>query len=153
MGSHHSGRTATFSSVPDRLVLPLSFNIASNVMQLMSRGVPLRMINSGFRSKLVEINQYLKNLDRVIEVKTEMARWRGDNLKTIKLSAELKALEDANRRLSIWPLIEAGEFSTIADGQVEADAAIQDGKWTVWMQSQMEAVPKSLGTLGGSERS
>jgi hypothetical protein len=46
------------------------------------------------------------------------------------------------------PLIEAGEFSTIADGQVGADAATQDGKWTEWMQSEMEKIPQRLGTMG-----
>jgi hypothetical protein len=38
------------------VIVPLS-NIASNVMQLMSLGVPVRAISRGFQSKLVEINQ------------------------------------------------------------------------------------------------
>jgi len=45
-----------------------------------------------------------------------------------RLEAEKAALEDASRRMSIWPMIEAGEFSTISEGLTEADAAISQGK-------------------------
>ncbi len=45
-----------------------------------------------------------------------------------RLEAEKAALEDASRRMSIWPMIEAGEFSTISEGLTEADAAISQSK-------------------------
>jgi hypothetical protein len=50
--------------------------------------------------------------------------------------------------MSIWPLINAGEFSTISEGITDADAALGDGKWADWMEAQMEKVPGKLETVG-----
>jgi hypothetical protein len=33
-------------------------------------------------------------------------------------------IDDANRRLTIWPLIETGEFGTIAEGMAELDESL-----------------------------
>lgn len=129
------------------VIVPLS-NMASNVLQLMSRGVGLREIWRGMPAKLVEITQFLKNRDREIEIRALLARHRDDTLRTLKLTAELKSIEDANMRMSIWPLIEAGEFSTIAEGQTEVDAAISEGKWSEYLQNILDKVPARLGTLG-----
>jgi hypothetical protein len=42
-----------------------------------------------------------------------------------KLTAEFKAIEDADPRMSIWPLIEAGEFSTMSEGLTQNDKALK----------------------------
>lgn len=129
------------------VIVPLS-NATSNILQLMAAGVGIRDISKGMPAKLVEINQYLKNRDREIELKTLMARYRDDTLRTLRFEAELKGLEDTNLRMSIWPMIEAGEFSTIAEGQGEMDAAISEGKWSEYMQNILDRVPARLGTIG-----
>lgn len=129
------------------VIVPVS-NIASNVIQLMSRGVPVRHIWKGMGPKLVEINTYLRNKEREVEINALLARHRNESLPTTKLKAELKALEDSNKRLSIWPLIKAGEFSTIAEGQTEADAAIAEGTWAEYMQNALDKIPPKLGTFG-----
>ena len=103
-------------------------NLGSNFMQLMQLGVGPREIYKGFSTKLVEIDQHLRNLERKVEIQALMARYAGNEVRLRKLETELKALEDSSRRMSIWPLIEAGEFSTISEGLTEADAAIGEGK-------------------------
>lgn len=50
--------------------------------------------------------------------------------------------------MSIWPLIEKGEFSTISEGVTEADAAILSGKWADYMESVTEKLPTQFGTIG-----
>jgi hypothetical protein len=65
-----------------------------------------------------------------------------------KLTAELKSLDDADRRMSIWPLIEAGEFSTISEGLTQDDKALLSGKWADRMQEIMDRIPAQLGTAG-----
>jgi len=50
--------------------------------------------------------------------------------------------------MSIWPLIKAGEFSTISDGQTEVDAALQTGKWVEYIQNLVDRIPSKLGTVG-----
>jgi hypothetical protein len=64
------------------------------------------------------------------------------------LETELNTLEDANRRMSIWPLVEAGEFSTISEGLTEADAALAEGKWAQYIQGLMDKIPAKLGVVG-----
>ena len=109
------------------VIVPMS-NLGSNFLQLMQLGVGPREIYKGFSTKLVEIDQHLRNLERKVEIQALMARYAGNEVRLRKLETELKALEDSSRRMSIWPLIEAGEFSTISEGLTEADAAIGEGK-------------------------
>jgi hypothetical protein len=128
-------------------IVPAS-NIASNVLQLMTNGVGIRAISKGFPEKLVEIDKHLKNQARKVEIQVELSQYGKNNIKRRKLEAELKTLDDSSRRMSIWPLIEAGEFSTISEGLTEADAAIAQGKWSEWIQQAVDSVPAKLGTAG-----
>lgn len=129
------------------IVVPLS-NLASNFRQLMMLGVGPRAIYKGMTSKLVEIDQHLKHIERRVELKALKARYRLDKARVAKLDAEIKRLDDADRQMTIWPLIEAGEFSTISEGLTEADTAIGQGKWVDYVQNAMDRIPEKLGTVG-----
>jgi hypothetical protein len=69
-------------------------------------------------------------MDEIFRLKSELASDHTDRVKVLKLKAQIRAMEDANKALSIWPLIEAGEFSTIAEGLDEADVAIREGHFS-----------------------
>ena len=56
--------------------------------------------------------------------------------------------DDGRRRISIWPLIEAGEFSTVAEGLTEADDSIGRGNWVDWIQKQIGRAPAQLDCFG-----
>ena len=92
------------STIVIRSVIVPVANVASNVLQLMAFGVPLRDIQNGFKTKLVEINQHLANEARRVEIGAEMAQHKPKSVAYRKLEAELKSLEDANKRMTIWPL-------------------------------------------------
>ncbi|MCC5976405.1 MAG: hypothetical protein JJT81_20490 [Rubellimicrobium sp.] len=104
-------------------------NALSNVVQLMGYGVPLRNIVNGSRDTFLEITKYLENRDRIVEIEALLGRYRqsNDRARILKLEAELQTLENFNRRMKIWPLVEAGEFTTIAEGMTEVDASIRNG--------------------------
>jgi hypothetical protein len=129
------------------IIVPAS-NIASNVVQLLTMGVSPRKIIEGFIEKLVEIHQHLKNERRRVEINAELSQHGPNSIKRVKLEAEKQGLRDSSMRMSIWPLINAGEFSTISEGITDADAALGDGKWADWMEAQMEKVPSKLETVG-----
>jgi hypothetical protein len=143
-----AGVSAAKQTIVVRSIIVPASNISSNVMQLMTAGVPIRDIVKGMTFKMVEINQHLRNQTRALEVKAQINAARGQNMSTTKLDAELRALEDSDRRMSIWPLIEAGEFSTISETQTEIDAAISQGRWVEWVQEKLANVPSKLGTVG-----
>lgn len=131
------------------VIVPLS-NLASNVVQLATLGVPLRQIFSGMPKKLLEIDQHLKNIKRKVELEAHLAAAVGqrDTGRQVKLKAQISALDESSRRMSIWPLIEAGEFSTISEGLTDADAAITSSKFGEWMSKASERIPAQFGTAG-----
>ena len=124
------------------VIVPAS-NLASNFLQLMTLGVGARDIAKRLVDQARRDHQHLANLDRKTEIKTQMARHCGDPVRMRQLEVELKSLDDGRRRMSIWPLIEAGESSTIAEGLTEADASMGQGNWVDWIENQ-------LGTLAAT---
>ena len=129
------------------IIVPLS-NLASNFLQLSLNGVGIRDIYRGMTTKLLEIEHYLKNAQRDVELNALLARHQDNPLMVKKLETEKKLLQDINQRMSIWPLIEAGEFSTISEGLTEADAALTQGKWADYITNLAEKIPEKLGTVG-----
>lgn len=124
-------------------------NMVSNMFQLLNRGVPLRHILKGVGAKTAEINDYIKRRHREINLEADLRAATGRNDLTLmrKLENEIRSIQDSYRRMSIWPLIEAGEFSAISNGQVTAeDLALADGKWTGWVERKAQELPVGLRT-------
>ena len=125
-------------------------NLVSNMLQLLNRGVPLRHILKGFLTKTSEINSYIKRRAREVDLEADLrsATARNNLPEMSKLENQIRAIQDSYRRMSIWPLIDAGEFSAISNGQVTAeDLAIADGKWTDWVERKMRDLPRGLQTV------
>lgn len=133
--------------VVSSVIVPLS-NLASNFIQLMMLGVNPRDIKDGVITKLMEIEKHQRNLKARVDLQAELARYRTNPDKVRALTARIKLLDDADRRMSIWPLIEAGEFTTISEGLTQVDASLSHGKISDWIKAQYERAPAKLGTLG-----
>jgi hypothetical protein len=129
------------------IIIPMA-KLASNFMQLSLHGVNVRDMYRGFQTKLLKITKYQKNLKRKVDIEAEITAQRTNPDALRRLETELKSPEDANRRMSIWDLIEAGEFATISEGLTEADAALTNGKWADYIQGIIEKVPSKFGTTG-----
>lgn len=128
-------------------IVPAS-NIASNAFQLALKGVSPSDMAKAAPRKLVEIEKHLSNEKRRIEITTELAQSPAGSAKHKRLVAEAKALRQSSQSMTIWPLIEAGEFSTISEGITDTDQAILQGKWADWMNAQLERIPQKAGTIG-----
>lgn len=83
-----------------------------------------------------------------MEINALITAHRNDPAKLAQLQAELTSIEESSRRMSIWPLVEAGEFMTISEGMTEADAALTKGRWAEYMANLLERLPQKLGTVG-----
>lgn len=130
------------------VIVPVA-NMVSNMFQLLNRGVPLRSVLKGVGTKTVEINFYIKARNREIGLVADLraAKGKNDLVAIRKLENQIQSLHDSYRRLSIWPLIEAGEFSAISSGQVTAeDLAIAEGKWTGWVERKVDGLPDPFRT-------
>jgi hypothetical protein len=125
------------------MVIP-AVNLLSNLGQLIARGVPLKNIASSAPGKVAEIEAYVKSRLRQVDAEAELraAKTPRDRL---KLQAEIQALKDAQQRLSIWPLIEAGEFTAISDvGLSHDDIDLSQGRWHQYIEKKVDQLPDGI---------
>lgn len=129
------------------ILVPIS-NMLSTARQLLARGHTIYELATGIPAKLVEIRQYVKgNLDKV-KLEAELRATHNDPKKEMEIKNRVLALEGSFKRMSIWPLIEAGEFSTIADvGMSEADLEISSGNFIGFIENQINKLPPMFRTL------
>lgn len=129
------------------VVVP-AVNFLANLYQMVARGVPVKNIAKSIPQKTAEINQYLKSRLRQVDAEAELRVATNPN-QIRKLKAEIQSITDSHKRLSIWPLLEAGEFSSIADAGIgRDDILITEGKIHEYMDKLADKLPKSVRNAG-----
>lgn len=129
------------------VVVP-AVNFLANLYQMVARGVPVKNIAKSIPQKTAEINQYLKSRLRQVDAEAELRAATNPN-QIRKLKAEIQSINDSHKRMSIWPLLEAGEFSSIADAGIgRDDILITEGKLQEYMSKLADKLPKSVRTAG-----
>lgn len=129
------------------VVVP-AVNAISNIYQLAGRGVPLKSMVKGFPAKTAEVDQYVKSRIRAIELEAEQ-RANKDPIRARKLASELQSITDSHKRMSIWPLIEAGEFSSVSDaGLTRSEILLSSGKLQSYIEDKIKAMPTPLANFG-----
>ena len=129
------------------IVVPIA-NIISNQLQLMVRGVPPRNMLNNQRQFLIEINTYLYHEQRRVELDAEIQANQNNPQAKRKAETELKSMSDFEQKMGIWPLIKAGEFSTISEGMTDIDEALKNQKFADWVEAQANKLPHEIRTLG-----
>jgi len=130
------------------VIVPAS-NIVSNFYQLLSRGVNPFFMKKTFPKKLQETEFYVKSSIRLVAAQAELLAYANDPIKSAKLEAEIKSINDSHERLSIWPLIQAGEFSSISDvGVNHEDLNIAQGKWLDQIDIWVDKLPANVRNAG-----
>lgn len=128
------------------VIVPMA-NAASNVYQLISRGVPVVPIFRGIPKKTAEIEAWHKTRIRQMEAEAELLATT-DPIQQQKLRAEIKTITDSHKRLSIWPLLERGEFSSISDAGSREDVLLTEGKLSDFVEAQIDKLPSAVRTAG-----
>lgn len=130
------------------VIVPVA-NMLSNMYQLVARGVPLRDMTKAMPAKLSEVENYTKTQVRLIEAEAELRAAGGDPRAERKLKTEIQAIKDSHKRMSIWPLIEAGEFSGIADaGMTRGEIPLTSGRLQAYMEQAAAKLPGWGSTVG-----
>lgn len=125
-----------------------AINIISNLVHLVSRGVPLNQMRKGIPTKVLEIREYTQSKIEMMKLEADYAAATQANVRA-SLQAQMQAIEDSHRRLSIWPLIEAGEFTAISDADLrDNDTRITSGKWAEYFDEAVAKMPDSVNTAG-----
>lgn len=132
------------------MVVPLT-NLLANVGQLWARGVPIVDVARGMPRKTAEVNTFIRTRLRADEAEAELlaAIAAKDTTSISRLRSEIQSIRDSHKRLSIWPLIEAGEFSSISDGTItHDDLALSNGRLHDYVEKLVSKLPDSVRTAG-----
>lgn len=126
-----------------RSVSVFTMNLLGNFVQLGQNGVGLKDIFKGQAAKMQEVDAYLRNVTKINELHSDNLGSTDQNqIKKNKLA--MQRLVDANKRMSIAPLIDSGELPTVAEGlSIEDDNAIR-GNALNWMENLMDKLPKGV---------
>jgi hypothetical protein len=127
------------------IIVPM-FNIASNIVQAIARGVPIKTILKA-PTKILELRSYTQSQIKQVNLEAELRAASGNPSQQKVLEAQIQAIKDGHKRLSIWPLIEAGEFSTISDiGSNSEDIDLFSGNSENWLRNKIDKLPPALKT-------
>lgn len=118
-------------------------NGISNQFQLVMHGVPVTRLLQIQAAKVAETETYLRSAHRIARIQVELDSTT-DLGKRRNLERERQALHDQNRRLSIWPLVEAGELPTIAEGLTEQDQYTLLGDAMGWLEKRAQNLPQGV---------
>lgn len=130
------------------VIIP-ALNIISNLMHMTNRGVPLATIFRLMPKKLIEVHNYTKNFSRRIEVEMQLRTVEHLPFEARRLQAVLQSIDDANRRMTIWPLIEAGEFSSISDAGISRDELLlTQGRMSEYFSKLVDKLPQPVRDAG-----
>lgn len=124
------------------VVVPM-FNAMSTMMQLMLRGVSPFRIAASIPKKLAEIETYNRLFNENIEL--ELQKMEVSGIKEKAIQRKIEANNETISKLSIAPLIERGEFSTIADlGVTNEDINVGDKNFFDKIEDRINKIPNHL---------
>lgn len=130
------------------VVVPF-YNICSNILQLRMRGIPLTYIAEKISTKTLEAEQYNTLLNNQLKIRAKIATFPDPNDQgAIKLKRRLEIIEDKIGLLSINPMIQAGELSTINDVGDDYNQSVLTGTWAEKLNEEVGKLPDSMVQAG-----
>lgn len=121
-------------------------NTISNVLQLASREVPLTYIAQRTRSKWAELERYKQNEDLKIQLRYDYLRSKS-NAERSNIQARIYSIDEANKKMTIWPLIQANQFTTISEGLTDTDREWFGRGFGDWIERKAGELPGPLSTV------
>ena len=139
------------TSIVVRSIQTVKQNGVANIIQLNMLGVPWADIARNIPKKVADCEKYVKWQQEIIQIDADLAAYSLDNDKKTTLEARKKAINSSIKRLSIYPLIKAGEFNTITDaGLSDQDIQLLEGKLGEGLQSIVDNLPDAV-VKGGKQ--
>ena len=131
------------------VVIP-AVNGLSNILHMVARGVPLASIVRGVPRKLAEIEQYSQGMKRVIEIESEILA-TSEPAKIRRLEAERASILEHQKSMTIYPLIESGEFASIVSVQIDQESGdLTKGRVAEYLESKINNLPPAGRTLANN---
>jgi hypothetical protein len=140
---------ARVAIVVKSVLVPMINGIA-NFYQLMANGIGPVDIAKMSAEKLRETHLYAQNHLKYQELENKLAAAKGakrpDRIRL--LETEMRKIEDLNKRLTIWPLIAAGEFTQVTEGLTQDDMEMSRGRMWDQVSKWADRLPPAMKTAG-----
>lgn len=127
-------------------VIPFN-NIVSNIIQLRMRGISYTEIAKGIRTKTMELEEYRHIEKQNIQLKSKLITAKSRQERQ-KLENRLENNLQRVKTMSIYPMIEAGELSSLADVGDEYNDSIFTGKWADKINEEVAKIPEPIVKAG-----
>ncbi len=127
-------------------VIPFN-NIVSNIIQLRIRGIPYPEIAKGIRTKTMELEEYRRIEKQNIQLKSKLITAKSRQEKQ-KLENRLENNLQRIKTMSIYPMIKAGELSSLADVGDEYNDSIFTGNWADKINKEVAKIPEPIVKAG-----
>lgn len=127
-------------------VIPFN-NIVSNIIQLRMRGIPYSEIAKGIRTKTMELEEYRRIEKQNIQLKFKLITAESRQERQ-KLENRLENNLQRIKTMSIYPMIKAGELSSLADVGDEYNDSIFTGKWADKINEEVAKIPEPIVKAG-----
>lgn len=114
-------------------------NAVSNVWQLANQGVPIKTIVKGTRDKIAELQEFEKIGLQIMDLSVEREI---NPRKRDMIDRKIAVLEARRDKMSIAPLIEAGQYKNLVEGLTENDFNKD------WEQQLIDLAEKHGGNAG-----
>ena len=129
------------------IVVP-TINILSNMAQAIARGISPIATGVGYFKYGKEISRYVDIMDRITGLEAERIANSSNKAKVKELTGRIRVLEESISKLKIAPLIEAGEFSSISNAEIDRqDVTVLNGGLLSYVEQKVDKLPKGISTV------
>lgn len=130
------------------------FNLFSNFMSLVIRGVPIQDIVRLTPRIVKELEQFNKIRQKQVLIEMAINAEKGkEHPSTLRLKALENRLREQREAVDLLTysrdLLKAGEYNTIADlGDVNDDILLSTGKWGDFLENKVKSMPNAVKEVG-----
>ena len=122
-------------------------NATTNIVQLRMRGLTYSEIVKGISNKTAELEHYKVIEKQNIQLKSKLITAKSRQERQ-KLENRLENNLQRVKTMSIYPMIEAGELSSLADIGDEYNDSIFTGKWADKINEEVAKIPEPIVKAG-----
>ncbi len=122
-------------------------NATTNIVQLRMRGLTYSEIVKGISNKTAELEHYKIIEKQNIQLKSKLITAKSRQERQ-KLENRLENNLQRVKTMSIYPMIEAGELSSLADVGDEYNDSIFTGKWADKINEEVAKIPEPIVKAG-----
>lgn len=124
-------------------------NLTANILQLRMRGIPFSYISKEILNKVSELEHYNTLSKNMLNLETKLSTLKEPSSPEGKrLQSKIDSIKASIDVLSIAPMINAGELSTINDVGDDYNSSLFTGHWAEKIEEYVDKLPDSVVQFG-----